>query len=1029
MIRFIAPRRSRSTAFLLAIAVIAASGGQVLAQDVSAPVPPAQEIKSSNLSSDLIQIQKRSRSLGSTSRAAESARQRAAGFQVRADGKILVELIGRDGDSAISNEVILNAGGEPVRSWRARSSAWIALADLDQLANSVPNTTRIEPVMPLNFDAIAGEGPVVAFSDEYRDAGFDGTGITIAVIDGGYAGLSDAQAAGDAPASPTIVNYTSASVESNGSHGLGCLESVYDHAPGATYRVYKVGSLTDVGTAVADCVANGVDVITHSLSWYNEGWADDTGTACQAAALASDNHILFFTSAGNRAQQHWKGTFWDTDSDSVHQWGGTDETLNMTVGPGGGGSFYLSWNTAGASRDFDLYLYDGAGNILAQSTNGPDQFERIFWVNPSMTSDMNVNLRVVRVSGPAATIEVFNHARRRCTWLEHQDPLSSITSPSNSTKLNVLSIAAVDRLDFGVAEGSTDVQQAYSSRGPSNSFNNGVDFSGPTNVRAFSYPGRFGGTSCATPNAAGIAAVLWSCDPSQPASKIRNHLIDWAVHLKDWGINGLDTTYGFGGIHIPELTDCNSSGTADVCEIVSGTFEDENGNGIPDILICEGTGVYYEIDPAIVQYQPLEGYAYWQAQLDIWQPPIDPEVVQFHGFSTAILTTPGILYPVDVNPAAALQDLRGGQGPEFFASTIGYDSVVLGVVFDFQGTESVIATSDIGPMVLIGFEFESQLLTGLDGTWEASVDFVDGVGQPPIDNQLAGPAGEAITPQLRGSIIEAHARTRFKYSIGDVGGTSQIADGIELEFDPADGIAETTITVIGTEDDPNPHSTQGFAFELAHPEEILVAAQVDMPSWIVDLNGGAGPEFLQVDTNGGDGPVLVAVVYGDPETRVFGSGEELATIRYETRPDAVVGDDELIAPLYFTDVDGSDNNLIVANGILLRPDTCGELIRLVPIDPTPTGPGFRRMDCNNDLDIAISDAVFGLSYLFVPGSDFPECDDACDANDNGAIEIADMVFVLNYLFVPGSSSPPPPIDMCGVDPTMDSLGCAQSACP
>jgi hypothetical protein len=72
-----------------------------------------------------------------------------------------------------------------------------------------------------------------------------------------------------------------------------------------------------------------------------------------------------------------------------------------------------------------------------------------------------------------------------------------------------------------------------------------------------------------------------------------------------------------------------------------------------------------------------------------------------------------------------------------------------------------------------------------------------------------------------------------------------------------------------------------------------------------------------------------------------------------------------------------------------------------------------------------ADAIFTLSYLFADGS-APSCMDTADANDDGAIDIADAIFVLQYLFVEGPVIPQP-YPGCGIDPTMDELGC--ESCP
>ncbi|MCA8961943.1 MAG: hypothetical protein KDC38_15565, partial [Planctomycetes bacterium] len=50
-----------------------------------------------------------------------------------------------------------------------------------------------------------------------------------------------------------------------------------------------------------------------------------------------------------------------------------------------------------------------------------------------------------------------------------------------------------------------------------------------------------------------------------------------------------------------------------------------------------------------------------------------------------------------------------------------------------------------------------------------------------------------------------------------------------------------------------------------------------------------------------------------------------------------------------------------------------------------------------------------------------ECPDRGDTNDDGAMDISDAVYLLSALFVPGSPTPPAPYPDEGDDPTPDSL--------
>lgn len=93
------------------------------------------------------------------------------------------------------------------------------------------------------------------------------------------------------------------------------------------------------------------------------------------------------------------------------------------------------------------------------------------------------------------------------------------------------------------------------------------------------------------------------------------------------------------------------------------------------------------------------------------------------------------------------------------------------------------------------------------------------------------------------------------------------------------------------------------------------------------------------------------------------------------------------------------------------------------------GSGFIRGDTNQDGGFDVSDIVFLLASLFVPGGPIPGCADAADLNDDGGTDVSDAVFGLMSLFVPGSAPVPLPGPGCGVDPTMDTLDCAILTCP
>jgi hypothetical protein len=100
----------------------------------------------------------------------------------------------------------------------------------------------------------------------------------------------------------------------------------------------------------------------------------------------------------------------------------------------------------------------------------------------------------------------------------------------------------------------------------------------------------------------------------------------------------------------------------------------------------------------------------------------------------------------------------------------------------------------------------------------------------------------------------------------------------------------------------------------------------------------------------------------------------------------------------------------------------------VTVEPAPMDE-FIRADADADMDVEMSDAIFTLKYLYVPGADEPPCKDGADSDDGGVIEMSDAIYTLKYLYVPGSPPPPAPGPSdCGADPTEDGLDCVDHPC-
>jgi hypothetical protein len=436
--------------------------------------------------------------------------------------------------------------------WNNWAEAYIDITQIFSIGYNLPKGFNMVPVLQPNED---NEGAALQNDSAYIANGADGSGIRIAIFDGGFNGLNTRIANGVAPnaayywdnSATTLTSIVSASTSV---HGTGCVETVFDNAPGATYEVYRRNSITDYGNAVNQAIANGVDIISNSQSNYNQGWADNTGPVCAAAQNASNNGILWFASAGNRAQSHWEGSFSDTDGDGWHEFSGSDETNDVTISAGSASNFYLSWNNSGtgSSANYDFYLYNIGTTpftVLASGTSSSG-FESFGYTNTG-SSAISAALCVRSISGSTPNFEFFRHASNS---FEYQTASGSNSSPSNSTAANVISVGALPLNSYNSSPGASGIIASYSSQGPTNSGNLCPDISAPTNTTTQAYGGAFGGTSCATPNAAGAAAAFWSAHPNLSATGVRDILFRKADLYKDWGSNGSDNIYGWGGLYL-----------------------------------------------------------------------------------------------------------------------------------------------------------------------------------------------------------------------------------------------------------------------------------------------------------------------------------------------------------------------------------------------------------------------------------------------------------------------------------------------
>jgi subtilisin family serine protease len=373
----------------------------------------------------------------------------------------------------------------------------------------------------------------------WHAAGYLGRGVKVAVLDSGFAGyrahlgkaLPDRVATksfrfdGDLEARPS-------------QHGILCGEIIHTLAPEAellfaNWEPERSGQFLE---ALQWAREQGARVV--SCSVIMPSWSDGEGHGPAHEALTrllgpgeDRTDGLCFASAGNTAQRHWSGPFQD-GGDGRHEW--ARGMTGNAVTPWGSERVSVELcSPAGAS--YELAVLDVTVNREVGRARTPARGERCCAVvafNPLSGHSYRAGVRLAGGKSGAFHLVVLGG------WLEHTTSHGSIPFPGDGPE--VIAVGAVDQ------DGR---RWAYSSCGPNSSrpkpdFVATVPF--PSSWRA--QP--FSGTSAAAPQAAALAALLWSRHPGWSADQMREALHSAARRLS--GRDHDDET-GYGRIHLPPL--------------------------------------------------------------------------------------------------------------------------------------------------------------------------------------------------------------------------------------------------------------------------------------------------------------------------------------------------------------------------------------------------------------------------------------------------------------------------------------------
>jgi subtilisin-like proprotein convertase family protein len=800
-----------------AAGVVAAVGPGELNATAAAQISALQAIKESltpaerKLDSRLV-LAERQR-VGKLGSVAGTLPKLQSGVAVSSAGTTLVDVAASQLTSHLSGRLV--GVGAKVLSESARAAtlrARVPVSALTVIAGwaDVRRVSVASGFLTAGASGLPVQGSVVSQGDKAEAANVarkqthvTGFGVKVCVLSDGVNSLADAQDSGDLPAVDVLPF-----MEGAGDEGTAMLEIIHDLAPGAALG-FATADISDSSFAdniralrfVAHC-----DVIVDDVLYFNEDPFQD-GPIAQAVNDVTADGAVYFSSAGNegntidRTSGNYEGDF-VASGQSIKKFAGVAN--DFAAGPGvqvfeplGPVDFVpvtLWWADplGHANDDYDLYLLDSAGNVVAASQdvqNGSqDPMELL---RTPIGEATGLRLAVVKFKGAA---RYFQLSALRGRFEDSTDGLVAQVRPGvtrgHSATVNAFSVAAApaaaafpDPLEPGDppnpsgpypnAFTSTQLPERFTSDGPRRVFfTSGGSAITPGNftatggaVRAkpdvtaadgvrttLDFFNPFFGTSAAAPHAAAIAALVLSGNPGASAALVRQAFTSTALDLTP---PGRDNRSGFGVLRADlVLASTGATPQPDVVPAPPTVTASSDGDSflehgetgqvsVPVTGVGDGkaTNVTVQVssaDPQVTVAPPTQSYGTVLAKQTVAKP-FTVQLASSYPKGKPLFLSVTVTFGGRLSPSTALERVPTGQ-PAATARS-----------FAFAGPAVAIPDADTTgvtvPLAVSGLGYGAKLTLSVDGTACSSDAGATTVG---IDHTFVEDlVGELIAPSGR----------------------------------------------------------------------------------------------------------------------------------------------------------------------------------------------------------------------------------------------------------------------------------------
>ena len=535
------------------------------------PVPEKPELAYPNLGSTLDQL------VTMVEKGEASAKQAAEDAPVHQEESVAVTIYLSENVADVV-KFLEDNGASPRNVGEDYIEAYVPVSLLGQLSEQ-PGVIRVREIIPpepaQTNQQVAGHGPPVHGSMPWNQAGYDGQGVKVGVIDlefsfNDFAGLTGTELPSTVQARcyTGLGRFTSNLADCGNAifgdnHGTLVAEAVMDIAPEASLYIATPWSLGDLRTATDWMVSQGVSVIVSSVTYSFDGPGDGTSPFGDSPLKTVDRAVAsgatWVSIAGNNAQRTWFGNYSIVTSGSIRflAFDGVDIFNGMTLEEGDRITVQLRWEDSwsAANRDLNLFVFDHATQLSAASSFDPQSgvvgqvpFEILTY---TVSRDGQYSVGVTHQSGSAPRwIQV-------AVWgvgsIEHYTGTASIGNPAESANPGMLAAGAAPWYDVNTIE-------PYSSRGPTPDGRVKPDIvgadCGETALSPMNQRQRvFCGTSQAAPHVAGMAALVRQRFPTYTPVQVADFLKEHAEQRETPDPNN---TWGHGFAKLPPVSECSA---------------------------------------------------------------------------------------------------------------------------------------------------------------------------------------------------------------------------------------------------------------------------------------------------------------------------------------------------------------------------------------------------------------------------------------------------------------------------------------